>query len=118
MPYELGQDFVPRPARQRREQRVERRLKELYWKWCNADAAGDVVSALTAALDYDVLVAEGYGQDFLDDLVRIGRKPQLTPDQRREAIKRRDVDGEPICEIARSYGVHSSTICRLRFQEA
>ncbi len=68
-----------------------------------------MVSALTAALGYDMLVAEVYGEDFL----KIGRKPKLTPHQRREAIKRRDVDGEPICDIARSYNVHSSTICRL-----
>ena len=43
----------------------------------------------------------------------MGRKPKLTPHQRREAIKRRDVDGEPIRDIARSYNVHNSTISRL-----
>jgi DNA invertase Pin-like site-specific DNA recombinase len=31
------------------------------------------------------------------------RKPKLTVHQRQEAIKRRDVDGEPIRDIARSY---------------
>jgi DNA invertase Pin-like site-specific DNA recombinase len=45
--------------------------------------------------------------------VKLGRKPKLTPNQRREAIKRRDVDGEPVREIARSYNVHGSTISRL-----
>jgi DNA invertase Pin-like site-specific DNA recombinase len=45
--------------------------------------------------------------------VKMGRKPKLTPHQRREAIKRRDVDGEPIRDIARSYNVHNSTISRL-----
>ena len=45
--------------------------------------------------------------------VKMGRKPKLTPHQGREAIKRRDVDGEPIRDIARSYNVHNSTISRL-----
>jgi DNA invertase Pin-like site-specific DNA recombinase len=46
--------------------------------------------------------------------VKLGRKPKLTVHQRQEAIKRRDVDGEPIRDIARSYNVHNSTISRLR----
>ena len=41
-----------------------------------------------------------------------GRKPKLTPHQRREAIKRR-ASGEQIRDIARSYNVHNSTISRL-----
>jgi DNA invertase Pin-like site-specific DNA recombinase len=45
--------------------------------------------------------------------VKLGRKPKLTPHQRREALKRRDVHGEPVREIARSYNVHGSTISRL-----
>jgi len=45
--------------------------------------------------------------------VKMGRKPKLTPHQQREAIKRRDVDGETIRDIARSYNVHNSTISRL-----
>ena len=45
--------------------------------------------------------------------VKLGRKPKLTVHQRQEAIKRRDVDGEPIRDIARSYNVHNSTISRL-----
>jgi DNA invertase Pin-like site-specific DNA recombinase len=44
--------------------------------------------------------------------VKLGRKPKLTPHQRREAIKRRE-SGEPIRDIARSYNVHNSTISRL-----
>jgi len=44
--------------------------------------------------------------------VKLGRKPKLTPYQRREAINRRDA-GEPVREIARSYNVHNSTISRL-----
>jgi Mor family transcriptional regulator len=37
----------------------------------------------------------------------------LTLHQRREAIRRRDYDGEPVREIARSYNVSHSTISRL-----
>jgi DNA invertase Pin-like site-specific DNA recombinase len=45
--------------------------------------------------------------------VKLGRRPKLTVHERQEAIKRRDVDGEPIRDIARSYNVHNSTISRL-----
>ena len=45
--------------------------------------------------------------------VRLGRKPKLTDHQRREAIRRRDVDGETVREIAPSYSVSHSTISRL-----
>ena len=45
--------------------------------------------------------------------VRLGRKPKLTAHQRREALVRRGA-GEPVVEIARSYGVHHSTISRLQ----
>jgi DNA invertase Pin-like site-specific DNA recombinase len=44
--------------------------------------------------------------------VKFGRKPKLTPHQR-EAIKRRDVDGETLRSIARSYNVSPQTISRL-----
>lgn len=44
--------------------------------------------------------------------VRLGRRPKLTPHQRREALERR-LRGEPTIEIARSYAVHHSTISRL-----
>jgi DNA invertase Pin-like site-specific DNA recombinase len=43
----------------------------------------------------------------------LGRPHKLTPHQRREAIKRRDHDGEPVREIARSFNVHHATISRL-----
>jgi DNA invertase Pin-like site-specific DNA recombinase len=46
--------------------------------------------------------------------VKLGRKPKLTDHQRREAIRRRDVDSETVREIARSYNVSHSTISRLR----
>lgn len=42
--------------------------------------------------------------------VKFGRKPKLTAHQRREAIKRRDKDGETLRSIARSYSVHAATI--------
>jgi IS30 family transposase len=43
----------------------------------------------------------------------MGRKPKLTDHQKREAIRRRDIDGETVREIARSYDVSHSTISRL-----
>jgi DNA invertase Pin-like site-specific DNA recombinase len=46
--------------------------------------------------------------------VKLGRKPKLTDHQKREAIRRRDRDGEPVREIARTYNVSHSTISRLR----
>jgi DNA invertase Pin-like site-specific DNA recombinase len=45
--------------------------------------------------------------------VTLGRKPKLTEHQKREAIRRRDHDGETVREIARSYNVSHSTISRL-----
>ena len=45
--------------------------------------------------------------------VKLGRKPKLTDHEKREAIRRRDVLDEPVCEIARSYNVGHSTISRL-----
>ncbi len=44
--------------------------------------------------------------------VKLGRKPKLTPHQKREAIKRRDA-GDAMRDIARSYNVSHSTISRL-----
>lgn len=45
--------------------------------------------------------------------VKFGRKPKLTPHQQCEAVKRRDVDGETLRSIGRSYNVDASTISRL-----
>jgi DNA invertase Pin-like site-specific DNA recombinase len=45
--------------------------------------------------------------------VKLARKPKLTDHQKREAIRRRDVLGDPVCEITRSYNVSHSTISRL-----
>jgi len=44
--------------------------------------------------------------------VKLGRKPKLTPHQRKEALGRKE-NGEAVREIARSYNVHNSTISRL-----
>jgi DNA invertase Pin-like site-specific DNA recombinase len=45
--------------------------------------------------------------------VKLDRKPKLTDHQKREAICRRDQDGETVRDIARSYNVSHSTISRL-----
>ena len=45
--------------------------------------------------------------------VKMGRPCKLTPHQQREAIKRRDRDGETLADIARSYNVSAATISRL-----
>jgi DNA invertase Pin-like site-specific DNA recombinase len=45
--------------------------------------------------------------------VKLGRKPTLTPHQRREAIKRINAEKETLGEIARSYHVSRWTISRL-----
>ena len=45
--------------------------------------------------------------------VRLGRKPTLTPHQRREALKRVNAEKETLGEIARSYNVSRWTISRL-----
>ena len=45
--------------------------------------------------------------------VKMGRRPKLTPHQRREAIRRRE-KGETLAEIGRSYNVSGATISRLR----
>jgi hypothetical protein len=44
---------------------------------------------------------------------KFGRKLKLTPHQQHEAIKRRDVDGETLRSIARSYNDSPQTISRL-----
>jgi DNA invertase Pin-like site-specific DNA recombinase len=45
--------------------------------------------------------------------VKFGRKPKLTEHQKREAIKRRDVDEGTLRSIGRSYNVSAATISRL-----
>jgi DNA invertase Pin-like site-specific DNA recombinase len=45
--------------------------------------------------------------------VKLGRKPKLTAHQMREAIRRRDVEGDTLADIARTFNVSRSTISRL-----
>jgi DNA invertase Pin-like site-specific DNA recombinase len=45
--------------------------------------------------------------------VKFWRKPKLTQHQKREAIKRRDQEGETLRSIGRSYNVSAATISRL-----
>ena len=45
--------------------------------------------------------------------VKMGRPSKLTQHQQREAIRRRDRDGETLADIARSYNVSAATISRL-----
>jgi hypothetical protein len=52
------------PLEKRRRERGERRLAELHFKWFNAVAAGDMIAALTAALDWDEVAAEVYGRGY------------------------------------------------------
>ncbi len=46
--------------------------------------------------------------------VKMGPKFKLTDHQKREAIKRRDRDGETLADIGRSYNVSGWTISRLK----
>ncbi|MBH0619060.1 recombinase family protein [Salmonella enterica] len=60
-----------------------------------------------------ILARTGEGRQRAKDRgVRLGRRPKLTPHQRREALERRE-RGESITDIARSYAVHHATISRL-----
>jgi len=45
--------------------------------------------------------------------VKFGRKPKLTPHQKREPIKRRDEESETLRSIGRSYNVSAATISSL-----
>jgi hypothetical protein len=44
-------------------------------------------------------------------------KRQLTDHQKRETIRRRDIDSEPVREIVRSYNVSHRTISRLSLDD-
>jgi hypothetical protein len=45
--------------------------------------------------------------------VKLGRRPKLTPHQKREALARREKGEETLAEIGRSYNVSAWTISRL-----
>jgi hypothetical protein len=56
---------------------------------------------------------QNIGAESFANGVKLGRKPTLTPHQRREAIKRVNAERETLGEIARSYNVSRWTISRL-----
>jgi DNA invertase Pin-like site-specific DNA recombinase len=45
--------------------------------------------------------------------VQLGRKPKLTAHQQRPAIRRHEMNGEPLAAIVLSYNVSRNTISRL-----
>ena len=49
--------------------------------------------------------------------VRFGRPLKLSPHQRREAIERLDA-GDPVVDVARTFGIDRATLYRLRAQAA
>lgn len=94
------------------------RYRSLAEPW--ADTTHELGEVLAALVGYiarktrdDILrrTAAGREQARLRG-VKFGRKPKLSPEQRRQA-ERRLHTGEPLRTIAQSYGVSSSTISRL-----
>lgn len=90
--------------------------------WDTTSSQGRLLSTLLAAIaEFErELIRERTGEGRKRAMakgVRFGRKPKLTPHQRREAIARRDA-GETLVEIARSYNVDQSMISRLFAPEA
>jgi DNA invertase Pin-like site-specific DNA recombinase len=90
---------------------------------------GDTWPDTTTAHGRPTLTVLGGLAEFERDLIRAhqrgaracqgarrqdGPQAELTDHQKSEAIRRRDIDGEPMREIARSYNVSHSTISRLR----
>ena len=90
---------------------------------------GDIWADTTTAHDRLMLTVLGGLAEFERELIRartgegraravargvkMGRKPKLTPDQQKEALRRRESGKETLRDIARSYNVHNSTISRL-----
>ena len=68
MPFEWVGGEEP-PLEKARREHHERRIAELQFRWFNAVASGNVATAMLAALDYNEVYAEAYGQDALDDLL-------------------------------------------------
>jgi DNA invertase Pin-like site-specific DNA recombinase len=118
---------LDRPARSTRD--LLNTLAAITEKEAGFRSLGDTWADTTTAHGRLMLTVLGGLAEFERELIRIctgegrarakengvshGRKPKLTVHQRQEAIKRRDVDGEPIRDIACSYNVHNSTISRL-----
>ena len=86
--------------------------------WCGYDDAARTIDADRARRPCGIREGANQGTDGEGRAraqargVAFGRKPKLTPHQRREALARR-VAGEACVEIARSYAVSHSTISRL-----
>jgi hypothetical protein len=78
-------------------------------KWAVFELAGGKLVKVKET----VLNPEEAGADAKANGVKFGRKPKLTPHRKREAIKRRDKDGETLRSIGRSYNVSAATISRL-----
>jgi hypothetical protein len=57
----------------RRRERAERRLAELHFKWLDAVAIGGRTTAIQAALDWNDLLAQTYGDEFLDEIMRAAK---------------------------------------------
>jgi DNA invertase Pin-like site-specific DNA recombinase len=118
---------LDRPARSTRD--LLNTLAAITGKKAGFKSLGDTWADTTTARGRFLLTVLGGLAQFERDLLRtrtsegrerakargvkLGRKPKLTEHQKREAIRRRDHDGETLREIARSYNVSHSTISRL-----
>jgi DNA invertase Pin-like site-specific DNA recombinase len=85
--------------------------------WNTSTPQGRLLSTLLAAIaEFErELIRERTGEGrkrAMERGVKFGRKWKLSDYQRTEALKRRDM-GERLADIAQSYGVHKSMICRL-----
>src|SRR5215207_140880 len=91
-------------------------FRSLHDAWADTTAHGRLMLTVLGGLaefERDLIRARtGEGRQRAKERgVKLGRKPKLTPYQRRETLARRAA-GEPLTEIARSFGVHHSTISR------
>jgi DNA invertase Pin-like site-specific DNA recombinase len=85
--------------------------------WNTSTPQGPLLSTLLAAIaEFErELIRERTGEGrkrAMERGVKFGRKFRLSTFQRAEALRRRDA-GERLVDIAQSYGVHKSMICRL-----
>jgi hypothetical protein len=83
------------------------RLRVDSWLRCQG-GAGTSRFPSTTLLSWDCICARAKANG-----VHMGRRPKLTEHQKREAIKRRDVDDETLRSIGRSYNVSAAAISRL-----
>jgi hypothetical protein len=111
---------TPGAAADRRGRAGERpgfRLKIAYNRRVQAAAACSAHHPIeitgAASRSEEPLAAIEHGHSDAVAAHTLGRRRKLTLHQKREAIRRRNRDGEPVREIARSYNVSHSTISRL-----